>query len=68
MASEVISQDPVFLDDVARVTLGSLVADFLNRRSASQYTPLNKALGQLTGESDSAEQKNGSSGEEAKEK
>ena len=68
MASEVVSQDPVFLEDVARVTFGSLMADFLNRRTASQYTPLNEALNKLIQEDKPAEQKNGRSGGEAKEK
>ena len=68
MASEVITQDPVFLEDVARVTLGGLVADFLNRRTASKYTPLNETLNQMIGSSTPEEQKNGSSGGEAKEK
>jgi hypothetical protein len=68
MSGEVITQDPVFLEDVARVTLGSLMADFLNRRTASKYTPLNETLNQLIGVSAQEEQKNGSSGGEAKEK
>jgi len=67
MAGEVISQDPVFLEDVARVTLGGLMADFLNRRTASTYTPLNNALDVLVRDSIPAEQKNGSGGEEVKE-
>jgi len=29
------------------VTLGSIVADFLNRKTASTYTPLNKIVDQL---------------------
>jgi hypothetical protein len=68
MASEVVSQDPVFLEDVARLTFGSLMADFLNRRTASKYTPLNEALNTLMQEDKPAEQKNGRSEGEAKEK
>lgn len=47
MESEAISQDPVYLDDIARATLGSMVADFLNRKRSSKYTPLNKFLDSL---------------------
>jgi hypothetical protein len=47
MESEAISQDPVYLEDIARATLGSIVADFLNRKRASKYTPLNKFLDTL---------------------
>jgi hypothetical protein len=68
LANEAVSQDPVFLEDAARVALGSLMSDFLNRRTASQYTPLNDALDSLTRGSIPEERKNGSSGEEAKEK
>jgi hypothetical protein len=68
LANEAVSQDPVFLEDAARVTLGSLMSDFLNRQTASQYTPLNDALDSLIGGSGSQEGKNGSKGGEAKEK
>jgi hypothetical protein len=50
LANEAISQDPVFLEDAARVTLGSLMSDFLNRRTASIYSPLNEALDNLVRE------------------
>jgi hypothetical protein len=67
LASEGVTQDPVFLEDASRVTMGSLVADFLNRRTASHYTPLNESLNQMIGVSTSEEeQKNGSSGGAAK--
>jgi hypothetical protein len=32
---------------VVRVTMGSIVADFLNRKTASIYTPLNKIVDEL---------------------
>jgi len=67
LANEAVSQDPVFLEDAARVTLGSLMSDFLNRQTASQYTPLNEALDSLIGGSGSQERKNGSNGGAAKE-
>ena len=50
MASEGLSQDPVYLEDIARATLGSMIADFLNRKTASQYTPLNKFLNTMISE------------------
>jgi hypothetical protein len=51
MANEAVSQDPVYLKDIAIVTLGSMMVDFANGRTASQYTPLNKFLGALIYES-----------------
>lgn len=47
MQSEAFAKDPVYLEDAVRVTLGSIVADFLNRKTASTYTPLNKIVDQL---------------------
>jgi hypothetical protein len=47
MQSEAFAKDPVYLEDALRVTLGSIVADFLNRKTASTYTPLNKIVDQL---------------------
>ncbi|BCA53105.1 hypothetical protein W02_02450 [Nitrospira sp. KM1] len=47
MQSESLSQDPVYFEDMARVSLGSVIADFLNGKTASTYTPLNKILDQL---------------------
>jgi hypothetical protein len=47
MQSEALAKDPVYLEDAVRVTLGSIVADFLNRKTASTYTPLNKIVDQL---------------------
>ena len=47
MQSEAFAKDPVYLEDIMRVTLGSIVADFLNRKTASTYTPLNKIVDQL---------------------
>ena len=47
MQSEAFAKDPVYLEDIVRVTLGSIVADFLNRKTASTYTPLNKIVDQL---------------------
>jgi hypothetical protein len=44
MQSEALAKDPVYLEDAVRVTLGSIVADFLNRKTASTYTPLNKIV------------------------
>ena len=47
MQSEAFAKDPVYLEDAVRVTLGSIVADFVNRKTASTYTPLNKIVDQL---------------------
>ena len=47
LENETMDQDPVFLGDAARVTLASLMADLLNRRTASRYTPLNQFLDNL---------------------
>lgn len=47
MQSEAFAKDPVSLEDTVRVTLGSIVADFVNRNTASTYTPLNKIVDQL---------------------
>lgn len=58
LASEGVSQDPVFFEDAARVALGSLVSDFLNRQTSSEYTPLNQAINQLMRVSSSGGQKN----------
>jgi hypothetical protein len=47
LSGEVVFQDPVYLEDAARVALGSVVADFLRGRTSSTYTPLNKAIDSL---------------------
>ena len=51
MQNEAVSQDPVYMEDVARATLGSIVTDFKNRKTASTYTPVNKFLNDLIEES-----------------
>ena len=67
MANEAISQDPVYLEDIARATLGSMLSDLLNRRTASQYTALNKFLDNLIREAMPEEKEDGeTSAEEAK--
>ena len=47
MQNEAVSQDPVYMEDVARATLGALVADFVNQKTGSTYTPVNKFLNNL---------------------
>jgi hypothetical protein len=47
MQSEAFAKDPVYLEDAMRVTMGSIVADFVNRKTGSTYTPLNKIVDQL---------------------
>ena len=67
MANEAVSQDPVYLEDIARATLGGMLSDLLNRRTASQYTPLNKVLDNLIREAMPKEKEDGEkSAEEAK--
>lgn len=56
MQNEAVSQDPVYLGDIARATLGSMVSDFLNRKTASQYTPVNKFLDNMIREAMPEEQ------------
>ncbi|WP_146216245.1 hypothetical protein [Nitrospira lenta] len=67
LESEAISQDPVFLEDAVRLTFGSLMADFLNRRTSSKYTPLNKVLSALVQAAVPTEGKDEENGGEAKE-
>ena len=47
MQNEAVSKDPVYFEDAARVALGSIIADFLNHKTASTYGPLNKIVDQL---------------------
>ena len=42
-----VSLDPVFIEDVARVTFGGMLADFLNRKTSSEYTPYDEVLNLL---------------------
>jgi len=68
MESETLTQEPVFLEDAIRLTFGSLMSDFLNRRTASKYTPLNEVLNTLVQAAIPEEKPNGSSGKADKEK
>ncbi|HJT19848.1 MAG TPA: hypothetical protein VJ746_05235 [Nitrospira sp.] len=47
MQSEAFAKDPVYMEDAVRVTLGSMISDFLNQKTASTYTPVNKFLNSL---------------------
>lgn len=47
LQSEAFAEEPVFFEHAARVTLGSLLSDLLNRKTASTYDPLNKFIDQL---------------------
>lgn len=47
LQSEAIAQDPVYIEDAARVTMGSMIADFMNGKTASSYGPLNQIIDQL---------------------
>ena len=68
MESETVTQDPVFLEDAIRLTFGSIMSDFLNRRTASKYTPLNEVLSTLVQAAIPEEQPNGSNVKAVKEK
>ena len=68
MESETLTQEPVFLEDAIRLTFGSLMSDFLNRHTASKYTPLNEVLNTLVQAAIPEEKPNGSSGKADKEK
>ena len=60
MANEAVSQDPVYLEDIARATLGSMISDLLHGKTASQYTPLNTFLNDLIQEAMPKEKSNDS--------
>lgn len=47
MQGEAVAQDPVYFKDVVRVTLGSMVEDFVTGRTDSMYTPVNALLNDL---------------------
>ena len=47
LESEAVGQDPVYFEDTARVTMGSVIADFMNGKTASSYGPLDKIIDQL---------------------
>ncbi|SLM49082.1 conserved protein of unknown function [Nitrospira japonica] len=47
MQSEAMTQDPVYFKDIARVTLGSMVEDFVRDRTDSMYTPVDTLLNSL---------------------
>jgi hypothetical protein len=44
MANEAVSQDPAYLEDIARATLGSMMTDLMEGKTASRYTPLNEIV------------------------
>lgn len=47
MENEGVGQEPVYFQDAVRVTLGSLIADLLNGKTASSYGPLNSLIDEL---------------------
>ena len=55
LQSETVVQDPVYLEDISRVTFGSMLADLVNRKTSSTYTPLNHVLDLLIREEASKE-------------
>ncbi len=47
LESEAVGQDPIYFEDTARVTMGSILADFMTGKTASSYGPLDKIVDQL---------------------
>jgi hypothetical protein len=47
LQSEAVAEEPVSFEHAARVTLGSLISDLLNRKTASTYGPLDEFIDQL---------------------
>ena len=47
MQNEALSEDPIYFEDIAQVALGSMLSDFMNRKTASRYTPVNAFLNNL---------------------
>ena len=47
LESEAVGQDPIFFEDTARVTMGSMLADFTSGQTTSSYGPLNGLVDQL---------------------
>jgi len=47
LESEAVGQDPIYFEDTARVTMGSVIADFINGKTASSYGPLDQIIDQL---------------------
>jgi hypothetical protein len=47
LESEAVGQDPVYFEDTARVTIGSIIADFMSGETDSSYGPLDGIIDQL---------------------
>ena len=47
LESEAVGQDPVYFEDTAPVAMGSILADFMNGKTASSYGPLDTIVDQL---------------------
>src|SRR3954453_14348552 len=50
LQSEATSLEPVFMEDAARITWGSMLSDLLNGKTSSRYTRLNQVLDNLLSE------------------
>ena len=50
LQSEAVTQDPIFMEDAARITWGSMLSDLLNGKTSSGYTRLNEVLDNLLSE------------------
>lgn len=47
LESEAVGQDPIYFEDTARVTMGSVIADFVDGKTVSSYGPLDQIIDQL---------------------
>ncbi|MDH4361576.1 MAG: hypothetical protein OEW33_12690 [Nitrospirota bacterium] len=45
--TEAVTQDPVFLEDAARLALGSMMADVLHRKTTAPYAALYRIIAQV---------------------
>ena len=47
LESEAVGQDPVYFEDTARLTMASMITDFMNGATTSSYGPLNTLIDQV---------------------
>jgi hypothetical protein len=54
MESEAITQDPMFIEDMARPTFVGMLIDFRNKKTSSRYTRLDEFIGNFDGDMSSS--------------
>lgn len=47
LESEAVGQDPIYFEDTARLTMASMITDFMNGATTSSYGPLNTLIDQV---------------------